>query len=63
MIARRFGMNSTLLQQIWGNTRYTAAADLTLSFPGGSDSNGASAVSAAGVLVAATLGMLMLLLL
>ena len=36
MITRRFNMSSSYLQQIWGSTRYLAAADMTLSFQGAS---------------------------
>ena len=43
MLARRFGLNTALLQQLWGTTRYLAAADLTASFPAGSGGcNGAA---------------------
>ena len=33
MLARRFGIGQSALQSMWGNTRYTAALDLTTSFP------------------------------
>lgn len=33
MLARRFGIAQSSLQTMWGNTRFTAALDLTTSFP------------------------------
>ena len=67
MIARRFGMDPTgsILKGIWGNARYMAAADLTMSFPGNGNNggNGASAVSVtAGAVVAVVMGMVAMLL-
>ena len=45
MIVRRFGMDSSKLQGIWGATRFNAAADLTLSFPGGTVAGGSTGSS------------------
>lgn len=56
MLARRFGVQQSALQAMWGNTRYMAAGDMTQAFKG--NGNGASHLAAPSALFAALVALL-----